>query len=48
MMFSDFCVREYHIDAPLYTGVGPTASWEPASLAYDYAEMKRKLTVQLL
>ena len=41
MMFSDFCVREDHIDAPLYTGVGPSASWEPGSLAYDYAEMKK-------
>ena len=40
MMFSDFCVREDHIDAPLYTGVGPSAPWEAGSLAYDYAEMK--------
>ena len=41
MVFSDFCVREDHIDALLFSGFGPSESWEPGSLAYDYAEMKK-------
>ena len=40
-MPNDFCVREDHIDAPLYTDAGPSAIWEPGFLAYDYAEMKK-------